>query len=156
MQLECFSATSGLLHIFQKMTNTKTTIAKKHSITIQINFKMYVIPINCKQKTVTTVNDFQFPDVTYHRTRDSSTDTRSPCTINLMSCCSSSQTSHKQYHESNSCHRGANYYKDDLNGINPRETQSEDGVKHNDGQSRSPIHRPTKYAHPNETHYCGY
>lgn len=98
---------------------------------------------------------FELCCCTHHRTRYSSTDTWSPRSIHFMSCRSRGQTPNKQYHETKSCHRGANYYKNDLNRINPGQTQSEDSIKHNDGQRSTTIHRPTKYAHPNETHHCG-
>lgn len=73
-----------------------------------------------------------------------------------MSGRSRRQATHKQNHESKSCHRGPNYDKNNLYRIDPGETQSKDRIKHNDRQWGTTIHGPAKNAHPNETHYCGY
>lgn len=86
-------------------------------------------------------------------TRDPSTDTRPPSTIDLVAGRTSGQESHKQDHAAQGTHRGTNDDKDHLQCFDPQESQIEHPVQHYDEQATAPVHRPAEDDHSDETHY---
>lgn len=88
---------------------------------------------NCEEAQNYNPNNFQnVRDEHKDSTTNSTSNSRSPCPINFMSCRSSSQASDKQYHESNCCHRCGNNDENHLYCFNPKQLEVENNIKHDD------------------------